>query len=49
MGSWLVPWFFGSFIDHHTPQYVFLTSAVLFAFAIATVMQVRKRSVPRPA
>jgi MFS transporter, FSR family, fosmidomycin resistance protein len=49
VGSWLVPWFFGSFIDHHTPQYVFLTSAVLFAFAIATVMQVRKRSVPRPA
>jgi len=49
VGSWLVPWFFGSFIDRHTPQYVFLTSAVLFAFAIATVMQVRKRLVARPA
>lgn len=49
VGSWLVPYFFGGFIDRHTPQYVFLTSAVLFAFAIGTVMQVRKRSVPQPA
>ena len=49
VGSWLVPVFYGGFIDSHTPQYVFLTSAVLFAFAIGTVMQVRKRSVPRPA
>ncbi len=49
VGSWLVPWFFGGFIDRHTPQYVFLTSAVLFACAILTVMQVRKRSAPQPA
>ncbi len=49
VGSWLVPVFYGGFIDNHTPHYVFLTSAVLFAFAIGTVMQVRKRSVPKPA
>lgn len=49
VGSWLVPVFYGGFIDRHTPNYVFLTSAILFAFAIGTVAQVRKRSEPRPA
>jgi MFS family permease len=48
LGSSLAPLVFGVIVDHKAPHLVFLTAALFYAFAVPTVMQVR-RSLAEPA
>lgn len=49
LGSSTGPLIFGAMMDHGAPRAVFLTIAGLMVLTIATVVQVRLRTVPRPA
>jgi MFS family permease len=48
LGSSLAPLVFGAIVDHKAPHLVFFAAALVYAFAVPTVMQVR-RSLAEPA
>jgi hypothetical protein len=43
----MTPLFFGWLLDRGEPRLVFVVSAVLMVLTIATVLQVRRRALPR--
>jgi MFS family permease len=50
LGSLSAPLLFGMLLDHGAPHLVFVGIAVIFALAIPTILEVRRRiAVPRPA
>jgi MFS family permease len=49
LGGSIGPLFFGALMDHGAPRAVFASIAVLMVVTVFTVVQVRLRTVPRPA
>jgi MFS transporter, FSR family, fosmidomycin resistance protein len=48
LGSLIAPLIYGWLLDHGEPRAIFVTSAALMVVTIATVVQVRRRSLPGP-
>src|SRR5262245_59162970 len=48
LGSLISPLIYGWLLDHGEPRAIFVTSSALMVVTIATVVQVRRRSLPSP-